>query len=126
MNRLHTYIGQLIGNNIIGMPHGDAIFYPHDLGVGTGEMVLLVDHRLVGVYLYGDLAESHLTIPPIECPHDPFRAFGIAGSDTEHFAEIDPAKLLMDTLINGKRFVVVVSTQIDKTSVDPVVIEDID
>src|SRR5690606_1138832 len=92
VNCLHAQVGQLVGHVIVGAADGNDFFAVHHFGVGTAEVVLLMDNGLAGTSDRGNLAEGDFAVAPVIGPDQAFAAVGVTGNDGQLPAEVDAFK----------------------------------
>ena len=122
---LHADVGELVGHVVVGEAHHHGVAGADDLGVGRGEVELLVDDRLVGLELHRHLAEGDLGVAAVELPHDALDALGVAGDHHHLPGRVDALERLADALVDGERLVVVEAGEVEEQRLDPLGLEDL-
>ena len=125
VDRLHADVGELIGDVVVRHPDHDRALLADNLRVGGREVELLVDDRLGGLDLDGDLAEGDLGVPAVELPHDALDALRVAGDDHHLPREVDALERGVDPLVDGVRIVVVEAGEIHERGLDALRLQDL-
>jgi len=88
----HPEIGKLVRHIVIGATNGHGIVGAYHQGVGTAEMVFLVNDGLPGCGKNSDAAECHFAVAAFKGRHQALLAVGVTGHDGQFGRQVDPLK----------------------------------
>ncbi len=125
VNGLHTHIGQLIGDVVVGVAHRMGVFRADDQRVAGAEVVFLVNNRLGSAEQNGDLGKCHLRIAAVEFSHNAFRTFGVAGGETDGRERVDLVETVLDPLVDSQLPAVIPTAQVDIARIITEIFQDI-